>query len=160
MEEVKKNEFFWNIPQIASALKISDKDVINYFTDGRRISFLLERRIAYEFLKGKLASSEGAGFDVIDPEGRKWEIRSITHGGIYFCPSYMVGSGRHFDEMGFIKKLEDIEGYIVSDITRFPKIPFWVIPKEKVIEWWMIGYLGTTTKINRSKALELINSMV
>ena len=80
----------WNIDEIARALKIGEKDVLSYFTDGRRVSFILERRLAYEVIKGRLAPSEGAGYDLLDSAGRKWEVRSITKGGIYFCPSYMV----------------------------------------------------------------------
>ena len=77
----------WNIDEIARALKIEEKDVLSYFTDGRRVSFILERRLAYEVIKGRLAPSEGAGYDLLDSAGRKWEVRSITKGGIYFCPS-------------------------------------------------------------------------
>lgn len=66
---------------------------------------MLERRIAHEVIKGRLAPSEGAGFDLIDPAGHKWGVRSISKGGIYFCPSYMVGSGCSFDEPGFLAKL-------------------------------------------------------
>ena len=51
--------FSWDIKEIASALKITEEDVKNYFTDGRRVSFILERRIAKVILNGKLASNEG-----------------------------------------------------------------------------------------------------
>ena len=153
---MKKGEFRWNIPKIANALKISEEDVKMYFKDGRRISFLLERRIAYEIIKGKLAPSEGAGYDLIDPSGKKWEVRSISKGGIYFCPSYMVGSGRKFNEPGFMRKLQEISGYIVSDIEAFPNIPFWILDVQIVIQWWKEGQLGKNTKISRKKALELM----
>jgi len=66
MNSKKTNILTWDIGEIARALKISEKDVREYFTDGRRVSFILERRIAKEILKGKLAPSEGAGFDLID----------------------------------------------------------------------------------------------
>jgi hypothetical protein len=147
----------WDIEEIARALKISIEDVREYFTDGRRVSFILERRIAREILKGSLSPSEGAGFDVIDSSGGKWEVRSISKDGIYFCPSYMVGSGRHFEENGFLSKLNDIRGYIIADIESFPNIPFWIIPSEQVRKWWGEQKLGTTTKISRNKALKLIS---
>jgi len=88
----------------------------------------------------------------------KWEVRSITKDGIYFCPSYMVGSGRSFDEKGFLAKLRDIEGYIISDVESFPNIPFWIIPAAQVLKWWKSEILGTTTKISREKALELVRN--
>ena len=156
---IERGCFEWDIQEIAKALKISEKDVKEYFRDGRRISFLLERRIAYEVLDGSLADSEGAGYDVLDSEGKKWEVRSVSSGGVYFCPSYMVGSGRKFEKSGFLEKLEEIAGYIVSDIQKFPTVPCWIIPVETVRKWWEEGKLGTTTKITRDKALKLIRRM-
>ena len=149
----------WDITDMSRVLKVGVDDVRAYFTDGRRVSFLLERRIAYEVVKGRLAQSEGAGYDLIDSAGKKWEVRSITSSGIYFCPSYMVGSGRQFDEPGFLRKLEEIEGYIVSDVERFPNIPFWIIHKAIVIGWYKSSQLGAGTKISRSRALSLISHL-
>lgn len=141
---------------MSRVLKVGVDDVRAYFTDGRRVSFLLERRIAYEVVKGQLAPSEGAGFDLIDSTGKKWEVRSITSGGIYFCPSYMVGSGRQFDEPGFLRKLDEIEGYIVSDVEQFPNIPFWIVQKTTVLGWYNNNRLGAGTKISRARALALL----
>ncbi len=149
----------WNMAEIAAALKIAEADVREYFTDGRRVSFILGRRLAKEVIKGTLAPSEGAGFDLLDPSGRKWEVRSITRGGIYFCPSYMVGSGRVFDEPGFLAKLGEIEGYILSDVESFPNVPFWILPKATVESWWKARRLGTSTKISRATALSLLGSL-
>lgn len=146
----------WNINDISKALKINVEDVKEYFTDGRRVSFILERRLSKEIIKGKLAPSEGVGYDLIDPKGGKWEVRSISGGGVYFCPSYMVGSGRSFDEKRFLEKLEEIEGYILSDIESFPHIPFWIITKQDVLKWWKEGKLGNSTHISRNNILELM----
>eukprot|EP01034_Spumella_vulgaris_P044721 gene44721-55649_t len=126
----------WNLADLAHVLRVSEADVREYFTDGRRVSFLLERRLAREVIRGTLAASEGAGFDLLDPQGQKWEVRSISAGGIYFSPSYMVGSGRQFEESGFLAKLDEIAGYIVSDIESFPDVPFWILPKSVVESWW------------------------
>ena len=149
----------WDVQDIAKALKISVDGVREYFTDGRRVSFLIERRIAHEILKGTVSKSEGAGFDVIAPDGGKWEVRSISKSGIYFCPSYMVGSGRSFNEAGFQSKISEIRGYIVADIESFPNIPFWIISSDQVLKWWDERRLGTTTSISRKKALELLNAL-
>jgi hypothetical protein len=149
----------WNLEEISRALKIRPDDVRLYFTDGRRVSFLLERRLALEVLGGSLASSEGAGYDLLDPQGRKWEVRSISKGGIYFCPSYMVGSGRSFHEAGFLAKLHELEGYIVSDLESFPDVPFWFVPKSVVQAWWQEKRLGPATKISRAGALTLLKAM-
>ncbi len=146
----------WDVAKLSEAFKVGDDDIREFCTDGRKFSFVVERRIAYEVLKGSLAPSEGASFDVLDPAGRKWEVRSITKSGIYFCPSYMVGSQRSFNERGFLEKLDEIEGYIVADLVKFPLIPYWSIPKLAVREWWDGGRLGSTTKITRVRALDLI----
>lgn len=132
ISSMKKGVFEWSIKELAKALKIKEEDVKIYFKDGRKVSFILERRIAYEVLKGKLAPNEGAGWDVLDCEGGKWEVRSISKEGVYFCPSYMVGSGRKFELNGFLNKLKEIKGYILSDINSFPRIPFWILPIEVV----------------------------
>jgi hypothetical protein len=149
----------WDIAELARAMKVSPADVREYFTDGRRISFILERRIAREFLKGRLAPSEGASFDLLDSSGGKWEVRCITKQGVYFSPSYMVGSGRSFASEGFLEKLAEIEGYLLCDIEAFPDVPFWVVPADQVREWLEAGELGTTTKISRRKAIRLLEEM-
>jgi hypothetical protein len=146
----------WSLTDLARVLRVNEGDVREYFTDGRRISFLIERRLAREIFGGTLASSEGADFDLLDPQGRKWEVRSISSGGIYFCPSYMVGSGRNFEAAGFLAKLAAIEGYVVSDIESFPDVPFWILPKAVVEGWWREKLLGSATKISRAKALALL----
>ncbi len=151
-----KGVLSWDVEAIAKALKISENDVREYFTDGRRVSFILERRLAKEVLHGKLAPTEGASYDLIDPEGNHWEVRSLTSRGIYFSPSYMVGSGRSFEESGFQRKLEDVSGFIVSDVESFPDIKFWFVRSEQVKLWWNKGLLGSTTKITRDRALALL----
>jgi len=158
-KKLRKGVLRWDVRELARALKIPEDDVREYFTNGRRVSFIVERRIAREVFKGAQLAPRGAGFDFIDEHGGKWEVRCITQSGIYFCPSYMVGSGRHFDEEGFLRKLSELEGYVVADVVRFPEVPFWVIPSEQVREWWEAGELGSTTKISRDKMLELLASL-
>lgn len=157
--EILSGMLEWDIAEIASALKISIDDVEEYFTDGRRISFILERRLSKEIFGGKIAESEGANFDLVDDKGRKWEVRSVSRKGTYFCPSYMVGSGRSFNEEGFISKLDAIEGYILCDIESFPKVSFFVIPSLIVRKWWIDKELGTSTKVSRKKVLNLIQNI-
>lgn len=148
----------WNLQEVASALKVDPQSVREYFTDGRRVAFLIERRIAKE--EGfSLATSEGASFDLVDKSGGKWEVRNITRGGIYFCPSYMVGSGRIFDEPGFRRKLAGVNGYIVTDIEMFPDVPYWILGRQIVEDWWGLNHLGACTKISRERILKLIKAL-
>lgn len=148
----------WDLENVAQSLNLTQGEVREYFTDGRRVSFILERRICREIVKGTLSPSEGAGFDLMDKNGQKWEVRSITSGGIYFCPSYMVGSGRRFDEDGFKAKLSEISGYFVGDVAEFPKIPIYKIPESTVRYWYERGMLGAGTKVSRSRALKLLEA--
>ena len=146
----------WVLADLAKALRIPPEEVREYFTDGRRISFILERRVAREVLGGALAASEGADHDLTDAEGGKWEVRSITKGGIYFSPSYMVGKGRDFEDPGFFAKTDKISGYILFDIESFPDVPFWFVSSAVVRGWWEQGRLGAGTKISRKQALALL----
>ena len=146
----------FNLQEIATALGITEKDTQVYFTDRRRISFLIERRAVDAMPGSILAPSEGSGFDLIDANGGKWEVRSLTEGGIYFCPSYMVGSGRSFDEEGFLTKLSEIDGYFVTDITQFPDMPYWIIGYSTVEQLWNNGDLGKISKITKKRFLQII----
>ncbi|WP_027443186.1 hypothetical protein [Erythrobacter cryptus] len=140
----------WDLDELAAAMHLEKDEVLVYFRDGRRISFILERRIRDAFPSWKLAPSEGSGFDLIDDKGGRWEARSISS-GIYFCPSYMVGSGRVFEEQGFLQKLENIEGYVCSDIKKFPQVPVFVVPSDLIFDLYRKGQLGAGTRISSAR---------
>jgi len=70
MAREPSGRLIWDLEEISRALKLTPADVRAYFTDGRRVSFILERRIAYEIIKGRLAPSEGAGYDLIDAHAK------------------------------------------------------------------------------------------
>ncbi len=74
----------WDENELARAFKVTVEDIREYLTDGRRVSFIIERRLKWENHGWTLAPSEGAGYDLRDPEGGLWEVRSITMGGVYF----------------------------------------------------------------------------
>ena len=71
----------------------------------------------------------------------------------------MVGSGRRFEKGGFLSKLGGIHGYVVSDITAFPRVPYWLIEGALVRQWWDAGKLGPCTQISRDEALNLVGRM-
>lgn len=150
----------WDIEQLAKQLHLTIEETVTYFRDGRRCSFITERRISREFVGGRIADSEGASYDIFDSNNKKWEVRSLTNSGIYFCPSYMVGSGRKFDEKGFIKKIQEIEGYYVAKITTFPDVPVYEIKADKVLDWYKKGKLGISTSITLSKMEQLLLKLI
>lgn len=143
----------WDENELASAFKVTTGDVREYLTDGRRVSFIIERRLKWENPGWNLAPSEGAGYDLLDPEGGKWEVRSITSGGVYFNPSNQVGSGRKFNEDGFQLKMSGIKGFILSDIVGFPEVDVYVVPVENVLRWHRERILGANAKVSRAKFL-------
>ena len=149
----------WDVEALARELHLSVDDTLVYFQDGRRCSFITERRIAKEFIGGRLADSEGAAYDVFDQDDKKWEVRSLTRSGIYFCPSYMVGAGRKFDEAGFQAKLDEIKGYYVARITTFPEVEVFKIDVEQVREWHKNNELGPSTKISLVKMEQLLETI-
>jgi len=151
--------FTFDVELLARGMRITEEEVTKYFTDGRRISFVLERRIAREILEGKISDSEGDPWDIIDANGDKWEVRSLSQ-KIYFCPSYMVGSGRRFEEEGFLKKLEQIRGYVISDITQFPNVPVWLVESEEVLSWYRDGKLGSGTSASRQRITSLLGELI
>ena len=149
----------WDVEALARELHLSVDDTLVYFQDGRRCSFITERRIAKEFIGGRIADSEGAAYDVFDQDDKKWEVRSLTRSGIYFCPSYMVGAGRKFDEAGFQAKLDEIKGYYVARITTFPEVEVFKIDVEQVRKWHKNKELGPSTKISKAKMEELLKTI-
>lgn len=141
----------WDQEELARAFRVTTEDVREYLTDGRRVSFIIERRLRNEHPGWKLAPSEGAGYDLLDPEGGMWEVRSITRGGVYFNPSNQVGSGRRFNEDGFQLKLSGLKGFILSDITTFPDVDVFVVPVDHVLRWHADGRLGANARVTRAR---------
>lgn len=136
--------------KLAEAFGVKPNDVAEFMTDGRRASFIIERRLMWGHPGWELAPTEGAGYDLKAPDGSLWEVRSITRGGVYFNPSAQVGIGRKFEEGGFRAKCAAIRGFILSDITKFPNIPVYVVPVENVIRWFDSRLLGSNAKVSRA----------
>lgn len=149
----------WDAEALAEHLHLTIEETLTYFRDGRRCSFITERRIAREFIGGRIAESEGAPYDVIDQDEKKWEVRSLTKDGIYFCPSSMKGKGRYFEEAGFQAKLNEIKGYYVARITTFPEVDVYKIDVEQVREWHKNKELGPTTEISKSRMEKLLKTI-
>ncbi len=142
-------QMVWDAEELARAFKVTVPDIKEYLTDGRRVSFIIERRLKWENPGWSLAPSEGAGYDLRDPDGGLWEVRSITRSGVYFNPSSQVGSGRRFDEAGFRAKLGALKGFILSDIVGFPVVDLFVVPVEHVLRWHDMRQLGENAKVSR-----------
>jgi hypothetical protein len=150
----RKFQIIWDAQKLAEAFQVTIADVEEYFKDGRRVSFIIERRLKWDHPGWTLAPSEGAGYDLRDPHGGLWEVRSVTKGGVYFTPSNQVGAGRKFSEDGFQAKLLAIKGFILADIEMFPHVDVYMVPVENIIRWHRQGKLGKNAKISRSKFID------
>lgn len=149
----RRFQLSWDENELAAAFKVTTDDIREYLTDGRRASFIVERRLMWENPGWTLAPSEGAGYDLQDPNGGMWEVRSITRQGVYFNPSNQVGKGRAFNEDGFRAKLDGLKGFILSDIVGFPIVEVFVVPVANILRWHRQGALGTNAKVSREKFL-------
>ena len=142
---------------LSRVLKISTPAIRRYFSDGRKIFSIIEETLAKD-LKGIVAPIGTSNYD-ITANNNKYEVRSITKSGVYFCPSNMVGSGRKFDEGGFLNKLDCIDYYILTDITKFPKVPYYIVPCGIVNKWWKHKELNSNTKVCYNKCKKLLKSI-
>jgi len=150
--------FKWDVNALSKSLHLTNEEVREYFKDGRRCSFLIERKLRI-YMKAEIAETEGKSYDLIDENNNKWEVRSLTNNGVYFCPSTMVGSSRKFDEKGFLRKLKVVVGYKIANIQTFPNVKVYSVSSEQVLAWYKIGKLGKTTTIKPKKFLTLINEL-
>ena len=71
----------------------------------------------------------------------------------------MVGSGRKFEEKGFLAKLEEIEGYYIAMINTFPNVPVYKVSSDQVLAWYKAGKLGKSTSISFVNAMVLLRSI-
>lgn len=148
--------FEWDTAKIATGLVIPEERVLQFFKDGRRFAWLFEESLAERH--GMTRQGETDDADLVDPAGRRWEARCCTKGGLFFCPSNMVGKGRTFNFEDWVAKQAGVAGWIVADITTFPRVPYWVIPDHVVGGWWNAGELGPKTKVLHSKFRLLLST--
>lgn len=148
----------WNISNLSKSLYISKSQVRKYFNDGRKIFSIIEMRLAREVICGRVSRNSNSYYDISN-KSKKYECRNLTKRGVYYCPSSMVGSGRKFEEEGFLKKLEKIDGYILTDITKFPKIPYYIIESKVVKNLWHNKKLGLETKVNYVTMLKILDDL-
>ena len=146
----------WKVNPLALAMKLTKEEVVPYFKDGRRISFLLERVISRSSVPGKLAPSERDYFDIEDSKGNKWEVRCLTENGVNFGPSNGIGKDRKFNEQDFKKKLKLIKGYLLCDVTNFPTVYVYKITSKEVLEAFSSGKLGKSASTKSPARARLI----
>lgn len=140
---------------IGEGLGLTSEQVKDWFHDGRNVSKVMEMNLANK-LGFKLAATDD-DHDLVDPDGKYWEVRCLTERGANFAPSNMTGAGRKFNMEGLIAKLQLVKGYVVADIQLFPDVPYWVLPVH-VVEGWCYGGLLKRATGNRATISELLRN--
>ena len=150
----------WNIGELSTALRITEFNVKRIFTDGRYVPLIIGLRLVNDHPGWKLEPSTGGGYYLIDPNERRWMARSITHRGVYFNPSNQKGEGREFNEDRFQDMLENLEGFILSDIVSFPNVSVLKVPVPNVIRWYKNESLNPDSSISRANFENYLRSDV
>jgi hypothetical protein len=148
----------WDVDEVAAALGISREHVNEMFNDGRQVSWLLNRRLA-RVLNMHLVPTDGGGVKLVGRKGDTWILRCITDDA-KFVPSSMLGTGRHFDAMGFDAHLANLTGFIVADLKSFPAVPCWDVCADTIGNWHAAKLLsGTKAGIKRFPLLSLLEKL-
>ncbi|MDA7943134.1 MAG: hypothetical protein MPJ06_03905 [Nitrosopumilus sp.] len=146
----------WDLERLADVLRLSKEEARDYFRDGRRSGFLVEKGILRKNPMLK-AAPENMIYDVQNGEER-WEVRTITSNGINFRPSVDIGAGRKFNKTRFEQKLQCVTGFIVCDVSTFPVVPYWSILSRIIAEWHHEKTISKG-KTSYKKAIRLINGL-
>ncbi len=152
---IQVKEYLFDPELIGEGWHIPQEQIEELYHDARWLSPHMELFLAQE-LKGKLAPSKKSPFDIYDADGKKQEVRCMTHNGVSFAPSKDTGSGRQFNEDNFFEKLREIDGYIVCDVIFYPLVHCYFTPKKVVKEWYGQGKFRKNASILRTKFLKLV----
>ena len=68
---------------------LDEETLISIFKDGRHSSKLMEHRIATELNLGVVKGDKN--YDLISPNGLKYEVKAFTKNGCFFGPSMHIG---------------------------------------------------------------------
>lgn len=95
------------------------EEIHELFKDGRVASKFLEHYIPIWFPEVKFVDEDG--YDHIDKQGVKYDLKGFTKGGAGYAPSNMIGAKRKINVAEMHAHAKTIN-YIFSDITEFPKV--------------------------------------
>jgi hypothetical protein len=145
-------ELTWAPEEIPKALGL-DPDQFLKRADGRTWALIAEAMMAEHVVGGTL-TPRGSPYDVLGPDGVRYEVRCLTH-NIAFSPSSCRGTGRVFDEIRFLDALDRFDYYLVVDVQQSP-LRWWRVDVDLIEEWWVAGMLGGSGRVTRGKFLKLV----
>lgn len=146
--------FSFSLKKLSEAWCLPQRSILELYKDCRWLSPVMEMFLARK-LKGTLAPTKDSPYDLVSPDGKRWEVRCMN-GKVSFAPSNNTGSGRKFKKSDLMKKLNAIDGFIICDSTTFPKIRCYFVPAKVVKGWWASGELRADASIIRKKVLPLL----
>jgi|GEM_PF-2897160 len=114
--------------------KIKNEDIYEIFKDGRITGLLAEYFIESEFSNINRVRNENSSLDVIDDRGMKCEIKVFTKNGVSFLPSNQKGEGRKFDKEKYHLRVQNIDYFIIVDISQLPVMKIASIKSSAVLK--------------------------
>ena len=131
----------WDLDDLSSALKIKKDNTLRFLRDGRNAAFLLKFYLS-KITRMSLVEGHNAPTQLIDDDGGVWVIKTCTEiSGISFCQNSMIGKGRRFNAVDFLKILKTYKGFLVCDVSAFPEAPIYEITSAKIKELYDHGAL-------------------
>lgn len=95
--------------------------MIDIFSDGRVFSHFIEHWLPTVFPLNHVSGCKSYDHTHVDNPEIKYDQKTFTHRGCYFCPSNMLGEGRSFNSEIFLEKSKKLIYIIVSN-CEFPII--------------------------------------
>lgn len=121
MQSIELNKTYTFLIEDVSFGSLPEETIREIFLDGRAFSHFIEPWLAIHFpLKHIKGCKEYDHIGLDDPE-TLYDAKTMTRGGCKFCPSNMLGAGRHFDSAVFIEKAKKLVYIIVCNVD-FPTI--------------------------------------
>lgn len=118
----KENELYiFDLTGKIKFYNIEEKELIKLFKDGRVSGIIAEKFLETEFENLKRMELESANVDILNTRtASRYEVRTITKGGVNLIPSKMIGKGRKYNEEEYILKLQFINYFLFVDVRNLP----------------------------------------
>ncbi|MCH4025610.1 MAG: hypothetical protein LKE94_09145 [Acetobacter fabarum] len=127
-----------SLKEISIALKISEKDALDKFTDARITSWFAEIWGERLFSYRKHINSNHPGSDAALDLGALGQfeisVRCFNKGTIKFQKSKHIGSGRSASLEDLEEALESVERVVIVDLRKFPKLSFYPIDSKSLLK--------------------------
>lgn len=110
---------------------IDQNIVFHLFKDGRVTGLMIEHWFDHHFRNITRSGDEATPFDLYLRHNKKTlhYQSKVTNGKPFdLAPSYMKGKGRKYDELGMREAMASIDGYVLTDLSDFPRLTIWTIP--------------------------------